>query len=298
MATTIHPITTSSSTISSGAICGTCTRCSGSPCLKSCSPPTSAPATCRCRWSPPVGLLNPILDGRATSYFEWLPAGHRRDRCHRRHHDRQANVGIRNLRTLLFGFDLEHLYLRLDLGGPAAQRLAQGLRCSVNFTTPADCRLVITGGQGGRNRGARIARRADGPGRRSSGTSPRVAAAEILEAPSPLPIWASGPTTPFAFFVTIHDRSFELERHPATQAGRGRRPGARLRRAELESLGAIHVLEDWEIGRLEDYGPIYRPGIPPGYERKPPAEFPQGRFSWLFRLSLIMDVMLTNGQAS
>ena len=23
----------------------------------------------------PVGLLNPVLDGRSTSYFEWLPAG-------------------------------------------------------------------------------------------------------------------------------------------------------------------------------------------------------------------------------
>ena len=49
------------------------------------------------------------------------------------------------VRTLLFGFDLEHLYLRLDLGGPAGQKLAQGLRCSVSFTTPADHRLVILG---------------------------------------------------------------------------------------------------------------------------------------------------------
>ena len=29
------------------------------------------------------------------------------------------------VRTLLFGFDLERLYLRLDLSGPAGQKLAR-----------------------------------------------------------------------------------------------------------------------------------------------------------------------------
>ena len=75
MATTTRPITTSSSTSSSGGTFGTSTRCLDSPCLRSCSPPTSAPATCRCRWRRRSAFSNPVLDGRATSYFEWLPAG-------------------------------------------------------------------------------------------------------------------------------------------------------------------------------------------------------------------------------
>ena len=92
--------------------------------------------------APPVGLLNPVLDGRATSYFEWLPAGIVETDVP----SGTMTVGERRdpeVRTLLFGFDLEYLYLRLDLGGPASQKLAQGLRCSVSFTVPADYRLVM-----------------------------------------------------------------------------------------------------------------------------------------------------------
>ena len=191
MATTTRRITTSSSTSSSGAICGTSIRCSDSRCPRSCSPATSARATCRCRSSPPVGLLNPVLDGRATSYFEWLPAGIV---------ETDAPSGTMTggehrdpeLRTLLFGFDLEHLYLRLDLNGPAAQRLAQGLRCSVSFTTPADRRLVIKRLTEGRSRGAASEGARTALGAARAAPRPKVAAAEILEAVHPV----RGPRSP------------------------------------------------------------------------------------------------------
>ncbi len=49
------------------------------------------------------------------------------------------------------------------------------------------------------------------------GRRPRVAAAEILEAAIPFADLGLRPNTPFAFFVTIHNRSFELERHPANR---------------------------------------------------------------------------------
>src|SRR4030095_14938608 len=92
----------------------------------------------------PVGLLSPVLDGRASRHFDWRPAGRV---------ETDAPSGTMTggehrhpeVRTLLFGFDLRYLYLRLDLGEPAGQRLNQGLRCVVSFTTPADYRLVILG---------------------------------------------------------------------------------------------------------------------------------------------------------
>jgi hypothetical protein len=163
--------------------------------------------------APPVGLLNPVLDGRATSYFEWLPAGIVETDA-----PSGAMTGGEHrdpeLRTLRFGFDLQHLYLRLDLGGPAAQKLAQGLYCSVSFLTPADRRLVIKEANGVLS--AELHHRtSDETWTPASGTSPRVAAAEILEAAIPFADLGLRPNMPFAFFVTIHNRSSELERHPA-----------------------------------------------------------------------------------
>ena len=118
------------------------------------------------------------------------------------------------VRTLLFGFDLQHLYLRLDLGGPAGQRLTQGLRCSVSFTTPADYRLVILGTALAPAQSFRNAARTE-PGRLSPAPRPKVAAGEILEAAIPFADLGLRPNTPFAFFVTVHTGSIELERHPA-----------------------------------------------------------------------------------
>jgi hypothetical protein len=163
--------------------------------------------------TPPVGLLSPVLDGRASSYFEWLAAG-------RVETDTPSGTMTGGehrqpeVRTLLFGFDLHYLYLRLDLGGPAGQRLNQGLRCAVSFTTPADYRLVILGTALGAN--AELQERGtDGAWTPAVGAAPRVAAGEILEAAIPFADLGLRPNTPFAFFVTVHSGAIELERHPA-----------------------------------------------------------------------------------
>lgn len=59
--------------------------------------------------SPPVGFIQPTIDGRITTYFEWLPAGAYRPRQYAIHRRRQ-------LLGLAFGFDpTEAFYLRIDL---------------------------------------------------------------------------------------------------------------------------------------------------------------------------------------
>ena len=118
------------------------------------------------------------------------------------------------VRTLLFGFDLEYLYLRIDLGAPARQKLAQGLRCSVSFTVPADYRLVMAGSN--REPTAELQQKAaDGSWTPLSHATPKVAADEVLEAAIAFADLGLRPNTPFAFFVTIHHWTVELERHPA-----------------------------------------------------------------------------------
>ena len=163
--------------------------------------------------TPPVGLISPVLDGRSTSYFEWLAAGEV-ETTEPSGTMTGGEYRDPEVRRLLFGFDLQNLYLRLDLGGPAAQKLAQGFRCSVSFTAPADHRLVITG----TNRGpaAELQHKdADGAWTPMADASPQVTAADILEAAVPFADLGLMPNTPFAFFVTLHNRTMELERHPA-----------------------------------------------------------------------------------
>ena len=159
----------------------------------------------------PVGLLNPVLDGRASSYFEWLPAGIVETDV-----PSGAMTGgerhVPTVKRLLFGFDLENLYLRLDLAGPAGQKLAEGTRCSVNFTTPADWRLVLFGTS--RGPVAEVHHRTDGTWTAVSGASPKVAAADVIEAAVPFADLGLRPNNPFAFFVSIQNGGLELERHP------------------------------------------------------------------------------------
>ncbi len=50
---------------------------------------------------------------------------------------------------------------------------------------------------------------------RSATAHPRVAANEILEVAVPFADLGLAPNSPFAFFVTVHNRTSELERHPA-----------------------------------------------------------------------------------
>jgi len=57
-----------------------------------------------------------------------------------------------------------------------------------------------------------------------SGARPRVAAAEILEAAIPFRDLQLPPNSPFAFFVTIHTLTIELERHPAHRPVEGSVP--------------------------------------------------------------------------
>jgi alpha-amylase/alpha-mannosidase (GH57 family) len=67
---------------------------------------------------PPAGLIQPVVDGEVSSYFEWLGAGaYRPD-------ERQGSMHGRRffIRQLMYGSDGKNLYIRLDLlqSGPGA----------------------------------------------------------------------------------------------------------------------------------------------------------------------------------
>ena len=161
----------------------------------------------------PVGLLNPVLDGRDTSYFEWLPAGIVETNAPpagtMSGSDRQEPA----VKQILFGFDLETLFLRFDLPGQARQKLADGMRISINFTNPADRRLVLSASR----RGAVAELQERTPGGQWApvrSAAPTIAALDIVEAAVPFADLGLRPNHPFAFFVSIQNDGHELERYP------------------------------------------------------------------------------------
>jgi alpha-amylase/alpha-mannosidase (GH57 family) len=159
----------------------------------------------------PVGLITPVLDGRLTSYFEWLAAGvvetDAPSGTMTGGERREPIVG-----GLLFGFDLEHLYIRIDLDR-AAVRTSNALRCSVNFTTPSDRRLVLYAEE--LNPKAVLYRRmADGSWAASPTAMARLAVEDFLEASVSFEDLGLNGSQAFAFFVSIQGDSGEAERYP------------------------------------------------------------------------------------
>jgi len=85
----------------------------------------------------PTGALTPKIDGRESSYFEWLGAGlYSADRQSGSMHGRQFF-----LQDLHYGFDAENLYLRVD---PVAETLAEFRDCEFHLTLRTSEELKIT----------------------------------------------------------------------------------------------------------------------------------------------------------
>jgi len=175
----------------------------------------------------PLGLTTPAIDGRTTSYFEWLAAGTVET-------DLPSGTmtgGERKgslVKELRFGFDLQHLYLRIDFPQPAARFLRGDVRVSVNFTIPPDRRLVLS--RTGERSVATLYRGANRGGDGETwtevpGSSCRLAVGEILEAAVPFADLGLEPNDRFGFFVSIQSATTEVERHPVHRPVESAVPG-------------------------------------------------------------------------
>ncbi|HVO33723.1 MAG TPA: glycoside hydrolase family 57 protein [Elusimicrobiota bacterium] len=90
--------------------------------------------------NPPVDFITPKIDGRITSYFEWQGAGF---------YNSEAETGgamhrVQHLlKSLYFGFDLTHLYFRVDFSTPQTSESLKDFEFQLNFLKPR--RMEITG---------------------------------------------------------------------------------------------------------------------------------------------------------
>ncbi|MCX7017199.1 MAG: glycoside hydrolase family 57 protein [Candidatus Sumerlaeota bacterium] len=124
----------------------------------------------------PRGLITPVFDGKATSYYEWFDAGvfdaaRSRGAMHK--------TGGTRLSRLYFGFDLETLYIRIDLDGRRRWSLPPFLEAAILIFARQTYRINVE--LAGEKAVARLRREAPGRGWNDKGPVESLAADRVLE---------------------------------------------------------------------------------------------------------------------
>ena len=166
--------------------------------------------------SEPAALLKPTLDGEETSYFEWLGAGvyEVQDVAGAMHQSSRPAFRLAGIR---FGFDRQHLFVRIDGRQPMTELLREGYEVALKFLDPAGRRFSVRSAAGvvsgvhWERVGEPARWRQIGPG------GSAAACGRILELGIPLLDLSAGQSpSSVSFFVAVYDPgSVEQERHPA-----------------------------------------------------------------------------------
>jgi hypothetical protein len=162
----------------------------------------------------PSAWLSPTLDGEETSYFEWLGAGtlEVRDLSGAMHRSGRRPPLLTRVQ---FGFDREHLYVRLDASRRVADLLAEGCELALKFLRPDGLRFAIRQVMG-RASCQFWHRRPEAPHWVERGAAGARAAIEsIAELSLPFADLGVRAGQPLAFFISACDpNGVEVERHP------------------------------------------------------------------------------------
>lgn len=155
---------------------------------------------------PPTGLVTPQIDGRVTSYYEWMGAGLYEV-------GRTAStmyLGERIVEAIRYGFDAQQFYVRVDF----CQRgqWPKDVALQIDFGTPKTPSLVIrqTAAEG-------IAASLRTPGIESQELGPiaSIAHDHVLEVGIPISSLCLRSGEEVSFTVHVTRGGVELERHPS-----------------------------------------------------------------------------------
>jgi hypothetical protein len=170
---------------------------------------------------PPTGPTFPNIDGRESSYFEWLGAGEVTPTASAGAMHQVAAVGQR-LAGVRFGFSDDALCVQIATAEPISESLAQGGELTVAFLEPAGTRIAIDGA----HRAGRIFRRsADGAWLDAAWRDVDAAADVVAELKVPLERLGVRDHEELAFVVTLRRSSRDVDESTltveTTVAGRG-----------------------------------------------------------------------------
>ena len=160
----------------------------------------------------PSGIVRPVIDGEVTSYFEWIGAGcvEAVTTAGSMH---QVSERDPSLTLIEFGFDLAHLYVRIDGSLPMSELLKSGMDVSLNFLTPAHVRITMTAGPAG-SEVRLLALDPLGRWNPTDTSGVRGAVGQIVELEVPFKSLGLTPGAPIEFLVALNRGATEIERHP------------------------------------------------------------------------------------
>lgn len=159
--------------------------------------------------------ITPTIDGRNTSYFEWIGAGSVEARevggtMHQA--ERRPPVFAR----ALFGFDRDRLYVRIDGKRPIDDVLREGISFALLFLNPPQRRLLVQPSPDGVPALSLFDRPGVGEPWTLQPSNGEVSAGVVLELAIPLHELHEPDEGPLMFFIAVRDLSgLEIERHPA-----------------------------------------------------------------------------------
>jgi alpha-amylase/alpha-mannosidase (GH57 family) len=154
------------------------------------------------RFRNPQRTITPTIDGKVTSYFEWLPAGiaipgagesmHRTDRF---------------LEKVFFGYDLRRFYLRLDLAQTKHAAFHPQHRIHIRFEVPREYELIL-------ERDTQKEWSCRTPSSERTDLIPDFAGGRILEIGIPLEVLGVSKPEETRIVISILHEGREVERFP------------------------------------------------------------------------------------
>jgi len=163
---------------------------------------------------PPSGFIQPVIDGEMTSYFEWLGAGSVDVDTTAGAMHQVSSDGAPGLRAIEFGFDLEHLYLRVLASRPMDVVLTGGLSLSINFLNPAGVRMLVHSTGGSDYELGIVARSAAHAAEVRGCPGSSVAIRKVAEVKLPFRCLGLGAGASVSMLVALNRGGAEVEHHP------------------------------------------------------------------------------------
>ncbi len=160
----------------------------------------------------PIGLLTPTIDGRASNYYEWLPAGLV---------DVKTRGGVMHqaesfVSRIYYGFDIQNLYVRIDNERDWLEEMRGNTRVRLSFLAPQPAVLhVFADGTAGAGATIRVADSQDGDEDGGILEVPEVAVDSVVEIGVPFALLKATAEAEVKFFVIIEKGGLEIERWPA-----------------------------------------------------------------------------------
>jgi alpha-amylase/alpha-mannosidase (GH57 family) len=158
----------------------------------------------------PKALIHPIIDGRNSGYFEWLAAGLFEPSSGSMHRSQFV------IKRLLYGFDLDHLYIRIDPNPEYYLNNPIPITFSVIFLEPYGWRIEIKWDQQSKERlEARVYEQKENGTWEFVFSLDSVAARQILEMAIPFSRLGLKPGITVHFHIIVQGRDHELEQCPS-----------------------------------------------------------------------------------